>query len=242
MYNIYCDESCHLQNDKNDIMVLGAITCLSSCKKEVFNDIRNIKSKYNVSTWAEIKWTKVSNSKIEMYKELIDYFFENPNLCFRGLVAKNKSKLNHDKYNYGDYDLWYYKIYFLLLNNLISCDNYYNILIDIKDTKGGPRIKKLREVLCNNIYDFKQEVIKGIYQINSKQSEILQLADLIIGCISYINRGLYDKESNKGKDLLVKHLINKSNNNLCEKTSRYEYKFNLFIWTPNFNIKEHIDG
>jgi hypothetical protein len=24
-YNIYCDESCHLENDKQEVMVLGAV-------------------------------------------------------------------------------------------------------------------------------------------------------------------------------------------------------------------------
>ena len=26
-YNVYCDESCHLQNDGNDIMVIGGVFC-----------------------------------------------------------------------------------------------------------------------------------------------------------------------------------------------------------------------
>ena len=232
MYNIYCDESCHLPNDSSDIMVLGAITCSKEEKQEIFEDIRNIKKKHNVRTWNEIKWTKVSISKIDMYKELIDYFFDNKNLSFRGLVAKNKNELDHNKYNDGDYNTWYYKMYFTLLNTLIDYDSYYNIFIDIKDTKGGPRVKKLRKVLCNNIYDSKEEVIKGIYQINSRESEILQLTDLLIGAISYLHRGLYNENSNKGKDILIKYIIEKGNIDLYRKTSKYEAKFNLFIWNP----------
>ena len=27
-YNIYCDESCHLQNDNSNVMVLGAVWCI----------------------------------------------------------------------------------------------------------------------------------------------------------------------------------------------------------------------
>ena len=232
IYNLYCDESCHLPNDNSDVMVLGAITCLKRDKQQIFQDIRAIKEKHNMSTWNEIKWTKVSLSKIDMYKELIDYFFENEQLSFRGLVAQNKSKLDHDKYNRGDYNTWYYKMYFTLLNPLIEYDSYYNIFIDIKDTKGGPRVKKLREVLCNNIYDSKQEVIKGIYQINSRESEILQLTDLLIGCLSYVHRGLYDDKSTQGKDVLISYLINKGALDLYKKTSRFESKFNLFIWNP----------
>jgi len=232
LYNIYCDESFHLPNDDSDIMVLGAIKCPENKKREIFEDIRQIKIKHDISTWAEIKWTKVSNSKIELYKELIDYFFENNNLEFRSIVAKGKDRLDHKKYNGGNYDLWYYKMYFYLLNKLVDLDEHYNIFIDIKDTNGGPRIHKLRDVLSNNIYDMSKEKIKGIYQVNSRESEILQLTDLIIGCISYRNRGLYKKDSNKGKDKLVDHLMDASCRNLLSSTSKYEYKFNLFIWNP----------
>jgi len=86
-YNIYCDESCHLEKDKSNIMVLGAMSCLIENKKEIFNDIRSIKEIHGLSKSFEIKWTKVSESKIEFYKDLVDYFFRNEKLSFRGLIA-----------------------------------------------------------------------------------------------------------------------------------------------------------
>ena len=123
-------------------------------------------------------------------------------------------------------------MYFTLLNPIIEFDSFYNIFIDIKDTNGGPRVRKLREVLCNNIDDSKQEVIRGIYQINSRESEILQLTDLIIGCLSYVHRGLYIKESSSGKNILINYIIDKYHIDLYRKTRRSEEKFNLFIWNP----------
>lgn len=74
-YNIYCDESCHLEYDHQKIMVLGAIRCEKSYKKQAVNDIRNIKEKYNMNKFCEVKWTKVSPDKYEMYHELVNYFF-----------------------------------------------------------------------------------------------------------------------------------------------------------------------
>lgn len=47
-YNIYCDESCHLQHDHNDIMVLGGILC----KKTLCNRYRlwrSFKRQLNIS-------------------------------------------------------------------------------------------------------------------------------------------------------------------------------------------------
>lgn len=233
MINIYCDESCHLEHDESSVMVLGAMKCTEEYKKSICSDIREIKTKYGLSTWFEIKWTKVSASKIEFYKELIDYFFSNDNLSFRSIVAQNKKRLNHSLYNKGNHDLWYYKMYFRLLDPLICDTERYKIFIDIKDIHGGPRIYKLKDVLCNNIYDFHSEVIHGIYQVNSKESEILQLADLFIGVLSYYHRDMGSKSNaNLGKMILIEYMRSRYSINMDAKTSRYENKYNLFIWNP----------
>ena len=231
MYTVFCDESCHLQSDKSSVMVLGAMYCLNDKKKKIYSDIREIKRKYGLDSYFEIKWTKVSESKIDFYLELLEYFWKNDDLHYRGLVATGKDRLNHEKYNDGDYDLWYYKMYFRTLDPIIQQENEYHILVDIKDTKGGKRIQKLKEVLCNNIYDFNGEVITHIGQINSRESEILQLADLLNGALSYHYRRLEDETmANKGKVEFVKALREKQN--IDRTTSRYASKFNLFIWEP----------
>ena len=56
--NIYCDESCHLQYDESNVMVLGAVKCKDSLKKSIFRNIREIKMKHGLSSWFEIKWQK----------------------------------------------------------------------------------------------------------------------------------------------------------------------------------------
>lgn len=44
-----------------------------------------------------------------------------------------------------------------LLDAMIGYSEEYRIFIDIKDTCGGTKVKKLQEVLCNNKYDFSLE-------------------------------------------------------------------------------------
>lgn len=34
-YNIYCDESCHLENDHQKVMVLGAVWCPLEKRREI---------------------------------------------------------------------------------------------------------------------------------------------------------------------------------------------------------------
>ncbi len=230
-FDVYCDESCHLKKDNSDVMVLGSLQCLEHEKQQIYNHIRDIKSKHGLSTYFEIKWTKVSESKIEFYLELLHYFFSNGGLSYRGLVASGKSILDHERYNNGDYDLWYYKMYFLLLDPVIKPIHTYRVFIDIKDTRGGKRVSKLREVLCNNIYDFKGDVIKSIYQVDSRSSELIQLVDLINGALTYYHRHLYNSEnSNNGKNIFISKL--EEHINLDLTTSRNEEKFNMIIWKP----------
>ena len=228
---IYCDESCHLEHDNAKAMLLGAISCPASEKKRICEDIRAIKEKHGLSTWTEIKWTGVSPSKVDFYLEIINYFANEPALSFRAVVAKNKKNLNHGKYNHGSHDLWYYKAYFYLLDAIICYNDEYCVYVDIKDTRGGPRVAKLREVLCNNKYDFKREVIKGIFQIRSHESEILQMTDLIMGAIGYYHNDRYNLDSSsKAKNQVLKALLDKYHREITRGTYRGTHKMDIFLW------------
>lgn len=231
LYTVFCDESCHLQKDDSPVMILGAMYCPSDKRKEIYSDIRAIKERHGLNSRFEIKWTKVSESKIDFYLELLEYYWRNDDLHYRGVVATGKDQLDHARYNGGDYDLWYYKMYFTTLDPIVQPNNEYHILVDIKDTKGGKRVQKLREVLCNNIYDFNGEVITHIGQVNSRESEILQLADLLNGALAYHHRGLDDTgDANQGKVDFIRELQKRQN--IDATTYRSESKFNLFIWGP----------
>jgi hypothetical protein len=232
--NIYCDESCHLQNDKNKVMILGAVWCLDEKKKEIFERIKEIKKKHNLSSTFEAKWTKVSKSKISFYLELIDYFFDDDHLHFRVLVIPDKSILNHTEFN-QDHDTWYYKMYFNMLKVVIDPHCKNRVYLDIKDTRSTEKVKKLHEVLCNDRYDFQKEIIERVQTVRSNEVEILQLTDLLIGGVSYINRGLND---NKGKIELTDRIKKRSGYSLKRTTFLKENKFNIFIWQSRSILDE----
>ena len=227
-YNIYCDESCHLEHDHQKIMVLGAIRCDKTYKSQIVKEIRAIKEKHNMKRFCEVKWTKVSPSKLELYKELISYFFTNPHLSFRAVIV-DKTKLKHELFN-QTHDEFYYKVYYQLLCRIIVPNNENYIYLDIKDTKGARKVKKLGEVLANGIYDFDMKCIKNVQNINSKESELLQLADILIGAISYLNRNENKKENySKAKMEIINAIIKYSGYNLKKSTILSEEKFNLFF-------------
>jgi len=227
-YNIYCDESCHLEHDHKNVMVLGAIRCNKLYKKQIVKEIRSIKQKYNMNEFCELKWTKVSPSKINLYKELISYFFDNQHLSFRAIVI-DKTQINHERFNQTHND-FYYKVYYQLLCRIIVPNQENYIYLDIKDTKGAKKVKKLGEVLANGIFDFNMNCIKRVQNINSKESELLQLADILIGAISFINRNENEKKHySKSKMDLIEQISNQTGYSLKKTTVLSEEKFNLFF-------------
>lgn len=226
-YNVYCDESCHLENDGHKAMVLGATWCPLEKTKEIAVHIRGIKRKHRLPETFEVKWTKVSPAKIDLYLDLIDYFFEEDDLHFRGLIIPDKALLRHNLIPGQDHDTWYYKMYFDMLKAIFSPDSRYRVYLDIKDTRGAKKASKLHDVLCNNLYDFSREVVERLQLAHSHEIEQLQLADLIIGAVSYLNRELGSSEA---KNILIKRIQDRSGYSLTKTTLLREEKMNIFRW------------
>ena len=225
-YNIYCDESCHLENDNINVMVLGAIGCAKDKKAEIFKRIREIKAEFGLAPNFEIKWNKVSPAKKDFYLRLIDYFFDDEDIHFRALIVPDKSILNHGQFS-QTHDDFYYKMYFDLLKTLLTPSNCYNIYIDIKDTRSQCKVLKLTDILRNNHYDYDKKIIRNIQQVKSHEVELLPLADLLSGAIGYNCRGL---QTNSAKLTIIKRIQERSKYSLNNSTLYREDKLNLFFW------------
>ncbi len=226
IYNIYCDESCHMENDHQKVMVLGAVWCPIEKVQEISKRIREKKVEHKLNPAFEIKWTKVSPAKKKFYLDFLDYFFDDEDLHFRALIVPDKTLLHHDKFG-QTHDEWYYKMYFDMLKVIINPEDRYRIYLDIKDTRGGIKIEKLHEFLSNAKYDFSREIIERVQIVRSHEIEILQIADILIGAISYLNRHL---SGNKGKEALIARIKERSGYSLELTTLLRESKMNIFKW------------
>ncbi len=233
LYNIYCDESCHLENDKIKPMTLGAVWCPKDKVKEINSRIIEIKKKYFSQNY-ELKWTKISPKHVGLYLDIVDYFFDDDDLHFRGVVIPDKTLLSHETYNQS-HDIWYYKMFFVLLKVILDPLQNYYIYMDYKDTKGNKRIRKLHEVLSNNYYDFSRSIIKKIQLVKSHQVQLIQLTDILIGSLSYLHRNL---DSNEGKLKVINRIKKRSKYSLFHTTLYREQKFNLLIWQSMGEIND----
>lgn len=231
-YNLFVDESCHLEHDKIPIMCIGYI----KVPKLVYAELREalLKVKFQFQTPAEIKWSKLSRSRLPLYKCLVDFFFDNP-LEFRCVLVKYKDRLSHKDFNQGSHDNFYYKMMYYLLRPNPS-GSQYRVFIDIKDTRGKDRLLKIDEVFKNHHHGDSPFI--HYQNLRSHESVFFQLADLFIGSVAYKNRRVSGELiENKLKDEFVDYLEQKSGFVLNEGTPIWESKFNIFDFQPKSIVK-----
>jgi hypothetical protein len=227
IFNVYCDESCHLEHDHIAVMAWGAVSCPSGDARAIAEAVRALKVAHGLAPNFEAKWSKVSPAQAAFYFALIDLFLDNERLRFRGLVVPDKSLLDHARFEQS-HDEWYYKMYFTMLRPIFTAPHRYRIYLDVKDTHGGPKTRKLHEVLANSLYDFDRECIERVQQMRSHESELLQLADVLIGALTYANRGL---ASSAAKIAIAERLRGRLGAHVLTRTSPFAAtKFNILMW------------
>ena len=215
-FNIYCDESCHIEHDHKDYMFLGSVSCAYPQIRRHCKRIKELKKEHNF--YAEIKRSKVSMSKVRFYLDLIDYFFDT-DLKFRAIGIK-KSQIKCDEMG-SSYDDFFYKMYYLLLNYKIDTLDCYNVYLDIKDSFSAQKVRKLKEVL-----NTKYGVFRNVQNICSHESLLMQLADLIMGAVSY---NVNDKEhKNAAKMMIIERIMKHLHTGSLDMTNHSE-KLNLFF-------------
>jgi hypothetical protein len=227
LISIYGDESCHLENDHQAAMVLGAVWCPTLESKRIFREIRQIKEDFGLHKTSEIKWTKISLPKLDAYLKLIDYFFETPELQFRAVIVPDKSILHHEQFN-QTHDEWFHKMYYTLISRIVenNKDSRFRIFLDIKDTNSGWKFNDLKDILNRQFSDITYIPVEHVQAVRSKEVELVQLADLLIGAVGYANRNL---TTSQAKITVINRITSYTNH--CLTTTTYTgTKFDLFKW------------
>ena len=173
-FNIYCDESTHLEHDGHPYMLYGYVSIASNQIKICIEQIKAIKEKYGYTD--ELKWVNIHDKTYQVYKDLVDYFFLT-DMKFKVVIAdKTQIDASRPEYTFNDF---YYRMYFQLLHHDINLEHTYNIYIDTKDTCSQQKLHQLREALKWNAS------IRNFQFIKSHESVFVQLADILMGAINY---------------------------------------------------------
>jgi len=220
-YVVYCDESRHDGTKENRFMSIGSLWLPRNRKSELTKRFRALRE--SVGLKGEIKWSKVSEKKLEPYKTLVDFFFDQTDLRFRVIVV-DQSKVDLHRFHHGDRELGFYKFYFEMLEKWIESNNRYLVLLDFKKNKGADRYTTLRRVLENKTKG--KAWIDDLTVIDSYESPLAQLTDLLTGAIAASWCGL---RPGGAKENMVNYIGKRRGNPLTSSSAGPEpCKFNIF--------------
>jgi hypothetical protein len=221
-YVVYCDESRHDPSGENSYMAIGGLWVPREQKLQITREFRQLCRTVDLNS--EIKWQKVSQKRLEAYKQLIDFFVDNSSLRFRVIVVE-KDKLDHQSFHSGDSELGFYKFYYEMLIKWLVKDNQYLILLDFKQNKGSDRYGDLLKVL--NATSTNQAKILDLTVVDSAITPLAQLCDLLTGAVSADWSGI---STDSPKDDLSRYLAQKLGlESLRQETKNSQIcKFNIF--------------
>ncbi len=226
-FNVYCDESCHLEHDRSPVMAWGAVICETQRVRELSVRMRKLKTEYGLKSSFEAKWTKISPGRSDFYLAMVDLFLTDDRLKFRGLVVPDKDQLDHASFDQS-HDDWYYKMYFTMLRPVFDGAQRYRVYLDLKDTRGGPKTRRLHQVLANSLHDRDRQRVERVQQTRSDESELMQISDLLIGALTYANRGL---AGSPAKRAVIGRLRQQLGEQVLSRTSPLaSVKFNILVW------------
>lgn len=227
-YSIFCDESCYLQFDNNDIMCIGAIIVPDADIDTYKSDLKHIKRKHGILH--ELKWNTVSRTHLAMYDEILRLFFES-SMVFRSVLIKNKSNIQAHSMERDEYNRFYYSVVERLIRFSIRHNsdsiNSYRIFLDLKDNNGKNKLASIYNELTNMIGT--NDRIQSLQNIRSHESQFIQLADIILGAITYRARGLNGSEA---KSHIVRLIEELSGYHLDEGTEPGDDKFAIYDFQP----------
>lgn len=220
-YVVYCDESRHDGAEQNRFMSIGSLWLPRGKKPELTKQFRALRE--SVGLKGEVKWSKVSEKKLEAYRKLVDFFFDQPDLRFRVIVV-DQSKVDVYRFHAGDRELGFYKFYFEMLEKWIEPGSRYLVLLDFKRDEGADRHGTLRRVLENTTKG--KAWIDDLTVIDSHESPLAQLNDLLTGAVAATWCGL---RQGGAKEKLTAYITKRRGASLKTATAGPGLcKFNLF--------------
>lgn len=222
-FNLYCDESRHTSDPTDRYAVIGAVCCPKSSKRELVHAIHHLKARYDAQ--GEIGWSRVSPNKLDFYLALQKLFVERKDLSFRCILV-DRTALDHERFNHGDAELGFYKLYYQLLVHWLDPGDVYSIYLDWQQNSERNRFATLREMLVRKLQG--RARIACLEPVDSLQQPLTQLTDLLIGAVGYQWNNRQGSASKLAFcDALAAGL---GKTNLRFSTPRGEPKFNVFQW------------
>lgn len=222
--DVYCDEAYpdlfSSTKPQAKFMILGSLWLQTDSREGYKQAIHDLRDRYLIG--GEFKWRKVTPSKIDFYKSLISWFYDQKdNLRFR-CIAIDYSQVDLMKFHDNDQELGFYKFYYQMIHHWIHDFNEYAMFCDFKSNRRRDRLNVLQQCLAHSNLS---ATIKIVQAVRSKESVLIQLTDLLIGIVSArLNQGT---NTSPAKLELLRHLETLLGRKISS-TPLNEKKFNVF--------------
>lgn len=240
VYHIYCDES---RQSEHRFMALGGLII----RADNVANFNATMAKYRGETrmHAELKWTKVSAQKLPEYKRFIDYFFalNNANQVHFHCLMIDNHQVDHKRFSGGDKELGFYKFYYQLLLHGFGrryCQKEANrrLIVHLDHRTSSYSLETLKKVLNRGMtkkFQLPGHPFVAVESRDSKQTDLIQIADLLLGAVGFQKNGLHLlAESKKSKVELAEYIASQAGlNDLMQDTLRSNQRFT--IW--NFRLQ-----
>jgi len=222
-YIVYCDESRHDGPQSHRYMAIGGLWVPTAVRDEANGALRQLRR--SIDLRGEAKWGKVSDSRLQAYRSLVDFFFERPGLQFRVIVV-DQLRVDVDRFHEGDQELGFYKFYYEMLEKWIEPGNEYLILLDFKQNSGAHRYGDFRRILRNRASSI-AATITDLTVIDSKLAPLGQICDVLTGAVAA--SCCMDLRRPSAKESLAKYIEARAGLPLCAQTPNPKRcKFNIF--------------
>jgi hypothetical protein len=209
--DVFVDES---SQTKHKYLLLGGIIIPGASSDELRQRIWE--ARQPELPQGEMKWVKVSRSKIEAYRRVVDVFFDGLDIGgmeFHSLVV-DTHKLNDRAFNDGSRETGFNKeIYQLLMKfRRLHRRCLFHVYPDRRSTKNHP--EDLRLIVnrgCVKHGDSRDWPFRRIHFRDSDAEVALQMVDLLIGAIAYRLNG-HDKapDASEAKRDLCNHVLTRA--------------------------------
>lgn len=195
-FHIYCDESSQTQNR---YMVIGAIYCRGDSAEKVSTTITNTMKRFNRES--ELKWGKIRPNNLPMYIDVyqnVSRLISNNVIHYYALVVDTHQISNHI-HNGGDRELGFTKFLFTLLykfHRISSSDKRFYTFLDSRKTKHSPDVLKLTlNSRARRDGQSSFDPYRVVEFVDSKNSRLIQLADIMSGLVAYDTNEHFVKEN-----------------------------------------------
>jgi hypothetical protein len=221
--SIYCDESRHEGQSQQQYMVIGGLWLPRAKRLALLEGLHEIQKKHGIT--GELKWGKVSRSKLEGYKAIVDFIANREDVHFHCVVV-DKSQAQKDEKIQNDKQFGFWVFYLRCLKEWMGNGNQYYVSIDFKPESlhSGPR--RLRAALERECVG--RCWLKSLECVDSCDNLFCQVADVMIGAVGYEQNTLRGSEA---KTALTHHIASKFKRSLKDYDELSALRFNVCkVW------------